>query len=181
MLTAALLACAVGIAPATMDAVVAVESGRRELALHINAWAGPQPHLASSMAEASATARRFMATGHSVDIGLGQLNSAHLSSMRMSVEDAFDPCRNLAASGMVLSGFYAAAVQRWGEGQVALAHALSGYNSGDILSRGFLNGYVGKYYINVGLTPTTGKKPRPEPDIREVSYDRPGYEMKDMQ
>ena len=178
MLSAALLACAVGVAPSTMDAIVAVESGGHSLAMHVNGWSGVQPH-ADTVQEAVATAQRFIATGYSVDLGLGQLNSRNLSRFGMSVADAFDDCKNLAASGAVLSGFYGQAVQRFGEGQDALKAALSGYNTGD-LTRGFSNGYVGKYYISASvpvLVSTNKKVAPPVMPFTTVAYDRPGYSV----
>lgn len=166
-----------------MQAVVGVESGGISTALHVNRWNGVQPHAATA-AEAIGLARHFITAGYSVDLGLGQLNSRNLARFGMTVEDAFDDCKNLTASGAILSGFYAQAVQHWGEGQRALMASLSGYNTGD-LSRGFSNGYVGRYYINAQLAePATHviaavkhEVAKAKPWIQTVAYDRPGYAL----
>jgi type IV secretion system protein VirB1 len=177
-LGAALLACAVGVAPATMDAIVHVESGGVVTAVHINKWPGRQPR-AGTVEEAVAIARSFIAAGYTVDLGLGQLNSRNLAALGYSIEDAFDPCKNLAAGGRVLSGFYAQAVEKYGEGQTALAHALSAYNTGNLWA-GFSNGYVSRYYINVSLVVPAMTTVRVAATIVPVKttvvYDRPGYE-----
>ena len=146
---AAVLACAINVAPTTMAAIVRVESGGDALALHVNHLTGPQPH-AATVQEAASIVRRYIAAGYTVDIGYSQLNSANLARLGYTVEDALDGCKNIAAGGAILSGFYGKAVQRFGEGQRALMAALSGYNTGD-LQRGFANGYVGRYYIDAAL------------------------------
>lgn len=151
MIAAAILACAVHVAPTTMDAIVRVESGGDALALNVNHLAGPQPH-AATVQEAAVIIRRYMAAGYTVDIGYSQLDSANLARLGYTVEDALDDCKNIAGGGAILSGFYGKAVQQFGEGQRALMAALSGYNTGDP-QRGFANGYVGKYYINATLPP----------------------------
>lgn len=149
MIAAALLACAVNVAPATMSAIIGVESGGNPIAINVNKLNGPQPKPAS-LTDAIVTAKRYIALGYSVDIGLAQLNSRNLARFRYSVEDAFNPCKSIAAGGAVLSGFYSIAVRQYGEGQRALMSALSGYNTGD-LARGISNGYVSKYYISAPL------------------------------
>ncbi|MGH7690699.1 MAG: hypothetical protein ACREN3_13915, partial [Gemmatimonadaceae bacterium] len=74
-----------------------------------------------------------------------QVNSANLPALGITVGQVLDPCANLRAGGTILTADYAAAVQRWGEGQGALQHALSAYNAGNF-TRGFRNGYVARYY-----------------------------------
>ena len=165
-----------------MDRVIAIELGGNPLAVHVNKLAGPQPHPATHQ-EAAAVARRFLAAGYSVDLGLVQLNSANLSRFGLTIEDALDPCQNVAAGGQVLSGFYGKAVQQFGEGQPALMAALSGYNTGSF-QRGFENGYVGKYYISANLPEpviqrANGKsKPPAPPTFTTVAYDRPGLDLR---
>jgi type IV secretion system protein VirB1 len=149
MIAATLLACALNVAPTTMDAIVRVESGGDPLAIHVNHLAGLQPH-AMTVPEAASIIRHYMAAGYTVDIGYSQLNSANLPRLGYTVEDALDRCKNIAGGGAILSGFYSKAVQQFGEGQRALMAALSAYNTGD-LQHGFANGYVGKYYIHAPL------------------------------
>ena len=145
MIAAALLACAVGVHPATMSKVVQIESGGRPFALNVNKLGGPQPR-PTNAAEAVATARRYIALGYSVDLGLTQINSRNLAWLGVSVEQMLeDPCANLAAGGRILSEGYTRAVAQMGEGQPALRAALSAYNTGS-LRRGFENGYVARYF-----------------------------------
>lgn len=139
----ALLACATGVHPATMAAVVRVESGGNPLALNVNRWRGPQPRPAT-VTEAAATARRFIADGFTVDMGAAQVNDRNLHALGYTIEQIFDPCTNIRAGGRILSEGYARGVAVHGEGQSALLAALSAYNTGS-LTRGFGNGYVARY------------------------------------
>lgn len=146
MLDAVLLSCALMVHPTTLDAVVRVESGNQPAAIHVNGISDKnQPHPLDST-DAATIARRHMAAGRSVDLGLMQVNSRNLTALGLTVEQALDPCTNLRAGGTILQSFYAAAVRRYGEGQQALAVALSGYNTGSEW-RGLQNGYVSKYYV----------------------------------
>jgi len=139
MIAAALLACAINVHPATMDTIVRVESGGRPNSVHINHLAGPQP-TPRTPEEAAATIRRYLAIGYdSIDIGLSQLNSRNLARLGYTIEDALEPCKNLAGGGITLSEFYSDAVRIFGEGQTALKAALSAYNTG--------NFYQGANYV----------------------------------
>jgi type IV secretion system protein VirB1 len=96
--------------------------------------------------EAAALARRYIAQGYSIDLGLMQVNSRNLAQLGYTIEQVLDdPCTNIRAGAAVLTADYAAAVQTHGEGQAALQAALSAYNTGDFY-RGFANGYVDRYY-----------------------------------
>ena len=142
MIAAALLACAASVAPDTLTAIVQVESGGNPLAINVNNLSGPQPK-ANTPSEAVEMARRFIAAGFSVDLGMSQINSRNLRSLHYTVEDAFDPCKNLAGGAAILTSFYDAAVTRYGGGQRALLAAISAYNTGSFWA-GFENGYVNR-------------------------------------
>lgn len=132
--------CAPQVAPETLLSIVQVESRFNPLALGVNG----APRVTVSAAtkhEAVARASALIAAGRSVDLGLGQINSRNLSWLGLSVEDAFDPCRNLAAAARVLQAGYAPG--KGADPQPALLRALSRYNTGDA-RRGFANGYVSK-------------------------------------
>ena len=139
MIAAALLACTLTVAPATTLKIIAAESHGDPLALNVNHLIGPQPH-ASSVSDAAALARRFIAAGYSVDIGIMQINSRNLAALGYTIEDALDPCTNVRGGGAILTADYVKAVSRYGEGQQALLAAISAYNTGD-WQRGFANGY----------------------------------------
>ncbi|ACG78757.1 conjugal transfer protein [Phenylobacterium zucineum HLK1] len=132
--------CAPAVAPSTLLAIAKAESAFDPLAIGVNG-AGGGALRPRSAEEAAAVARRLIANGRSIDLGLGQINSRNLSRLGLTVEAAFDPCRNLAASATVLSeGFDRATKVAPGE-QAALRMALSIYNTGHP-ERGLRNGYV---------------------------------------
>ena len=116
-------ACAPSVAPETLTAIAHVESGLRTLAIHANGPGGGTI-LPTTRQEAIERAQALLREGRSIDIGLMQINSRNLGWLGLSVEDAFDPCRNIAAGARVLTSF-------------------SGYNTGHP-QRGFANGYVAR-------------------------------------
>jgi type IV secretion system protein VirB1 len=138
---AALLACASNIAPATLEAVIAVESRGNPLALHVDG-VRRQPRPADA-AEAARIAVAYIRAGYTVDLGLMQVNSANLPALGITVGQALDPCANIRAGGTILTADYMAAARLWGEGQGALRHALVAYNSGRF--RGD-RAYLARYY-----------------------------------
>lgn len=134
--------CAPSVAPETLLSVAHTESKFDPLAIGVNGGKNPPPM--GTATDAAQTARRYIAAGYSVDLGIAQINSANLGWLGLSVEDAFDPCRNLAAAARVLSANYTVASRRYG-GVTALGVALSMYNTGNA-QRGYRNGYVGRVY-----------------------------------
>lgn len=133
--------CAPTVAPETLLSVARVESGFEPLAIGVNGGL-PRSLRPKTNTAAVRQASELIASGVSVDLGVGQINSRNLSWLGLKVEDAFDPCRNLEAAAKVLvANYHGAARDR--EPQAALRTALSMYNTGD-RSRGFRNGYVGK-------------------------------------
>lgn len=153
-MAAALLACALNVAPVTLDAIVAVESRGDPLALNVNRLVGAQPRPRST-AEAVQIASRYIALGYSVDVGLMQVNNRNLAGLGLTLDQVLDPCTNVKAGGVILMSGYVEAVRRLGEGQAALQAALSKYNTGDF-RRGFANGYVAKYYGRGGVPALVG-------------------------
>lgn len=132
--------CAPGVSPQTLAAIAHTESRFNALAIGVNRGAAVrQPR---RRAEAVGIAQRLISEGANIDLGLAQINSANLGWLRLSVEDAFDPCRNLAAAGTVLrAGFDLRSHST--DPQHALRVALSRYNTGHP-ERGFRNGYVAR-------------------------------------
>jgi type IV secretion system protein VirB1 len=158
ILAAAVLACAANVAPATLNAIVAVESGGRRWVLHDNT-AGRRYH-ARSQAQAAAWARRLLARGHSVDVGLGQINSANLRRYGVDPGAALDPCTNLRLAGRILTTDYRAAVARWRPGQWALLHALSAYHHGSLKLD---TAYLARYHDRGGRSAAVDAADRPGP------------------
>lgn len=141
--------CAPNVAPSTIAAVVHTESKGFQFAINVNG-APRQPPRPRDAASAARVAQSYIARGHSVDLGLGQINSNNMSKLGLSWETVFDPCTNIAAAGEVLSGNYQQ-VRRGRMPQAALRVALSMYNTGS-KSRGFRNGYVSRVLNNAGVS-----------------------------
>jgi type IV secretion system protein VirB1 len=141
--------CAPSVAVETLVSVVYAESRFNPYAIGVNAKGvrAPDP---VDRATAIAAARSLIAQGNNIDLGLGQINSANLRWLGLSVEDAFDPCRNLAASARVLSSNYLSVAQSSPTTEAAIATAMSMYNTGS-RSRGFGNGYVSRVYASSSI------------------------------
>ena len=76
-----------------------------------------------------------------------QINNVHLASMGLSLEEVFDPCRNVRAGTTILSGFY----KRYQTGDPAflLYRALSAYNT----RQGWkVAGYANRILAAAGVT-----------------------------
>jgi type IV secretion system protein VirB1 len=138
--------CAPTVAPETVLAIVQTESSGEQFALNVNG--GRQPARQTSAADAAATARRYVAAGYSVDLGLGQINSRNMRWLGLTWETVFDPCTNVAALARVITTNYNS-VKAGRDPQTALRVALSMYNTGS-QTRGFHNGYVAKVERNAG-------------------------------
>jgi type IV secretion system protein VirB1 len=143
--------CAPWVAHETLAAIVKTESAFRPLAIGVNGGArlARQPE---NKAEAVVTAKWLLSKGYNIDLGLGQINSANLTRTGLTVEDAFDPCKNLTASATILHENYQAASRKVEGRQAALHAALSAYNTGSF-TKGFSNGYVQKVVSNAGAAP----------------------------
>ncbi len=134
--------CAPQVAPATLRALVKVESGFNPLAININGGTRlARP--AASPQEAVAWTSWLVERGYSVDVGLMQVNSANLRRLGVPIASAFDVCTNLRVGAGILAGQYQRSRKQGADGDAALYAALSAYNTGHF-SRGIANGYVGK-------------------------------------
>lgn len=134
--------CAPSVAPQTLLPIVQVESGFDSLAIGVNRRGGPVARPTSAEAAASA-ARALLASGANVDLGLAQINSRNLDRLGLSLEEAFDPCRNLAAGARLLGEAYRTTRLTTADPQRAVRGAISIYNTGD-RQAGHRNGYVAK-------------------------------------
>ena len=130
--------CGPSVAPSTLAAVAKTESGFRTFIVSDN-----NSHRArefTSIDEAAALANNLIAQGHSIDLGLMQINSANLRRLGYTTRDALDPCKSVSGGALILSRNYAS-VRNVSDPQIALRHALSQYNTGNIRN-GYRNGYV---------------------------------------
>ncbi|CAG4913471.1 lytic transglycosylase domain-containing protein [Paraburkholderia gardini] len=138
--------CAPRVSPATMVAIVRTESSFNPYAIGV--VHGRLLRQPASLEEAKATVRALDAGGWDYSVGLAQVNRANWSRYGMSVQNAFDPCLNLAAGAAILQDCYAQARKSRPEVQGALRAGLSCYASGDFAT-GYRTGYVQRVVHNV--------------------------------
>ncbi|HYD70752.1 lytic transglycosylase domain-containing protein [Azospirillum sp.] len=137
--------CGPAVHPATLAAVARTESRFDALAIGDNTTG--RSHAPATAGEAVATAKALLERGHSLDLGLMQINSATLAGLGLTVADAFDPCASIAGGARVLVDGYRPAPGE--DEQRALVRALSRYNTGSPV-RGVANGYVAKVQAAAG-------------------------------
>lgn len=140
--------CAPSVAPQTLLSIAKAESGFDPLAIGVNRPKPVRLH-PRTKEEAVAAAARLIASGANLDLGVSQINSRNLAQLGLTIADAFDPCRNLAASAKVIAASYDRASAVPGGEQAALHTALSYYNTGDA-RRGYRNGYVARVLVAAG-------------------------------
>ncbi|MGC8808173.1 MAG: lytic transglycosylase domain-containing protein [Thiomonas sp.] len=161
--------CAPAIAPVTMAAVVQQESGGNPLALHDNTTG--KSYRPGSIAEAAQIARDLIGQGHSVDIGLAQINSRNLPALGLDADQVFDPCSNLHAAQVILLG-------AWSQSGGSLRGALSAYNTGNTTGIAGAR-YSARVYAQAGVVIpaipggrlarwAVGGVPVPRPDLPPV-------------
>lgn len=133
-------ACAPQVASGTLAAIAATESRLDPFAIRDNtthsAW-WPRDRR-----RAVVLARRLIRAGHSVDLGLMQVNSGNLGRLNLTVSQAFDPCSSVHAAAALLAADYDGGKTPAAQ-QAALRVALSRYNTGSTAA-GFANGYVAR-------------------------------------
>lgn len=162
-------------APITLASIAQTESGFDPFMIHDNdtkkALKLPDERQAAEVASA------LISAGHSVDLGLMQINSHNLPRLGLEVREAFNPCVSIGAASLILSDAYVGG-QTHEEQQKALRVTISRYNTGDA-QRGFSNGYVGKVEasarkvvpaLDVGLAPS-GVSASPLPQQIEAVTD----------
>lgn len=133
--------CAPTVSGLTIQKIIQVESAGNPIAINVNGIRlRANPKTAS---EAAAVARKYIAQGQTVDLGLMQINSSNLTRLGFKIEEMFEPCKNLKAGGAILTESYHLARKKHAP-QMALRVALSAYNTGSF-TRGFVNGYVAQY------------------------------------
>ncbi len=127
--------CAPQIAPETWLSVVNTESGFNGPVIGFNTFAigdntSGRSYAPASLAQAVSLASALVAAGHSVDLGVAQINSAagHLQRRGLPLAAAFDPCTGFRVGGDVLADCYRRAV---GTDEQARIHAALGCYNGD--------------------------------------------------
>jgi type IV secretion system protein VirB1 len=148
--------CAPRVAVETVERIIQVESAGERYAINVN---GVGRVHSDSPRQAIANAQYLIDEGYSVDLGLMQINSAHLPELNLSVSQIFEPCTNLKVGAQILEAAYRDAAAFFGPGQKALQAALSTYNTGDPL-KGFTNGYVASIYaVRLVVAPPSTPQP----------------------
>jgi type IV secretion system protein VirB1 len=140
--TAFLLACSPAVATQTMAGLIQRESSWSEYAIGDNT--ARRSYFPTNYYEAVSIVVRLRAEGHSLDVGLAQINSeANWASYGLTPYNVFDPCRNVSVGASILSNNYRDALRIYAPGDDALAHALSAYNSGQFTaSMGYAAGVM---------------------------------------
>ncbi|MBB5406438.1 type IV secretion system protein VirB1 [Paraburkholderia sp. RAU6.4a] len=153
--------CAPAVAPATMAAIVRVESGFNPYSIGV--VHGRLERQPANLNEAVATARALEAARWDYSAGLAQVNRANWIRFGLTPEIVFDPCRNLAAGAAILQGCFERARHEYAGAQDALRAGLSCYASGDF-STGFRTGYVQRVVAEAAL---------PDPVVPATAADVP--------
>ena len=150
-LLALAMTCAPQVDAGTTRALIAVESGANPHAIGV--VGGALERQPRHRAEAIATARALQASNWNFSVGLAQVNVHNLDRLGLTVEDAFEPCANLAAmQAILIECFERTAPQH--ASQRALRQALSCYYSGNFVT-GFEHGYVRRVAIATARQPKT--------------------------
>lgn len=155
-----------------MAAIVKTESGFKPFAIGINKSEVRLIRQPANKQEAVTTAKWLISNGYNIDMGMAQINSANMKWLGVSVDDLFDPCKNVAAGAKILLNNYVDAFKKFGEPQNALRAALSSYNTGNATA-GIKNGYVAKVEAASVTVPAllalAPKAPEQAPPIALVS------------
>jgi type IV secretion system protein VirB1 len=148
------LQCAPQVASSTLVAIVRTESGFNPYAIGV--VRGQLLRQPTSLDEAIATVRALDANGWNYSVGLAQVNRSNWPRLGLKPQNAFDPCRNLAAGAAILQDCFRQARASRTDVQQALRQSLSCYASGDF-STGYRTGYVQRVVDNT--TVSTEERP----------------------
>lgn len=136
--------CAPDVHPNTMAKILGHESGFAPFIIGVNDKGKPrQVFRLKTQQEAAQKARELIAQGKSIDMGLGQIWSGNLKGLKLSPEEIFEPCTNVAAAAGLLMEAYDRALKQGFTDRQAMDQALSVYNTGKF-DNGIANGYVSK-------------------------------------
>jgi type IV secretion system protein VirB1 len=134
--------CAPEIHQNTLAHVVQVESTYNPYAIGVvGRHLERQPH---NLTEAIATSQWLDRKGFNFSVGLAQINKTNFSKYGLSIESAFEPCKNLQAAAAILKDCYLRAFHAHSDEQVALRDSFSCYYSGN-----FTTGYKAGYVLSV--------------------------------
>ena len=136
------------VAPSTMASFAQHESGMNPNAIYDNTTG--QGYRPGTAAAAIAIAAPLLDQGHSLDLGIMQINSANMARTGLTVVTAFDPGQSIRAGGQIIAAAYEQCLHGKvaptpAEQQAALRCTASVYNTGREQA-GILNGYQAKVW-----------------------------------
>ncbi|QDS32486.1 transglycosylase SLT domain-containing protein [Burkholderia contaminans] len=121
--------CAAGVDARLFTSLVRQESNFNPFAIGLDGKAvlKAQPR---SYEEAVKTAVNLRRQGIGFSVGLSQVHISNVVRLKMTWQEAFDPCTNLRTGSEIFRGFYTQAVQAGYRSDSAVFAALRGFNSG---------------------------------------------------
>lgn len=157
--------CAPSVSADTMRAIVAVESHGYSYAINDNtnhtAYCVPGGRIyPCGRQRATAIADGAIAHGHSVDVGIAQVNSGNFQSYHVLAARMLEPCLNLRIGGAILTSAYRSSIVRFANQREALWHAIMAYNSGSL--------YIGENYVRSVIDAATTR--REVPTVPSVAF-----------
>jgi type IV secretion system protein VirB1 len=130
------------VAPETIAAFAQAESNLNPFAIYDNI--GRTSYAPETAQEAATIARNLLDQGHSLDIGLMQINSQNFGITGLTADTAFDPAQSVRAGAQILVDAY-----RWCQERQPASDPLrcmaSVYNTGKPVV-GERNGYVARIW-----------------------------------
>jgi len=121
-------ACGRDVHPVTTAAIIQVESQGNALVIADNTRR--TSYIPHTPAQAIRLANQLHQQGHSLDIGVMQINTQWLHTKHLTLEKLFDPCSNIAVGTDILATAYRGALRQSDDEATALTQALSIYNAG---------------------------------------------------
>lgn len=120
--------CSAFASPVTMEKIAYVESGGKPYIIHDNT--ANKSYIFKSRRSAVNEARYLIKSGHNIDMGLAQINSANIYNFNIPITRVFNPCYNIYVGSYILYSDYNKAVLKFGNTRTALFRTLEAYNSG---------------------------------------------------
>ncbi len=138
-LAAYLNTCAPSISADTMRAIVVVESRGFSYAINDNtgrtAYCVPGARIyPCSREQASVVAETLARRGHSIDVGLAQVNSGNFRYYGVTASELLNPCANLRVGSAILASAYLRSITQFPDRRQALRHAILAYNTGSLFA-----------------------------------------------
>jgi type IV secretion system protein VirB1 len=156
--------CAPMVHVQTMTSLVKVESSFNPY--NIGVVDGRLARAPRTREEAIATAYNLEKLGYNWSAGYAQVNKKNFKRLGLTIETAFDGCKNLAAGGTILAECFAGALKKFPDQQSALRGAFSCYYSGNYQT-GFRPDFKGQpSYVDKIVGTATGTVDRAIPVVR---------------